>query len=93
MNPILQASAKGYTEIARMLLKAEANPNARKTSGEKETALMYASQRGHEEIIKLLIEAKAELNIKNESGKAALAMAEQNGFVEITNILKKAGAK
>lgn len=92
-TPLMQACAKGYTEIARMLLQAGANPNAQKFSGDKETALMYASQRGHEEIVKLLLEAKADPNIKNESGKTALAMAERNGFAEISNILKENGAK
>ena len=51
------ASAGGHTEVAKLLIKARADINAKGNDGF--TALMCAEEQRHTEIVKLLKEAGA----------------------------------
>ncbi len=89
---IMFASRAGHTEIVKLLIDAKANLDIQgRYAGT--TALMWAAQYGSLDIVKLLIEAKANINLKNNSEQTALTLANENGNMEIVNILKKAGAK
>jgi ankyrin repeat protein len=54
---------------------------------------MLASEYGNIEIVKLLLEAGVDVNTKTKKGETALIYALNNGYTEIVNLLKKAGAK
>lgn len=45
------------------------------------------------DVVKLLLEKKALINLRNNKGQTALQMAKKNGYIEIVDLLKKAGAK
>lgn len=87
---LMEASLRGYTDIAKALLKGGADVNAEDDYGD--TALMFAAGKGHYEIIKLLLNAGAKVNILNKGSKStALMMAAKNGYTEIVNALIDAG--
>jgi len=58
----MRAAAHGRVEVARILIDAGANVNARDSHGE--TALMRAAQMGYAETAKLLIESGADVNAR-----------------------------
>ncbi len=89
---IMFASRAGHTEIAKLLINANADLNIQgRYAGT--TALMWAAEHGSTDIVKLLIEAKANVNLKNHSGETALTLANKNKRTEIVKLLKAAGAK
>lgn len=90
-NALMWASENGNTEIAKMLIDAEANVNIQ-DSFMKSTALMLASRRGYTEIVKMLLDAGAEVNLQKEYGVTALVQAVRYGHVEIVEMLLDAGA-
>ncbi|MFA6252162.1 MAG: ankyrin repeat domain-containing protein [Candidatus Paceibacterota bacterium] len=87
---LMFAIRRGCTEIAQELIKAGANVNAQ--NNDLETALMLAS-RGNIDIVKELIKNNADVNIKNDQNHTALDYAANFKQIEITKILKEAGAK
>ena len=50
---------------------------------------MIAGMNGHIEIVKYLLEKKANRSLLSEEGKNAYIYAEQAGFADIANMLKK----
>ena len=57
------------------------------------TALLYASVAGCTDIVRIFLEARADVNEKGSEGTAALDAAVGEGYTEIVELLKKAGAK
>ncbi len=99
MTAFLQAvfgvlSGKVSTTVCDLLLKKGANVNTELTSNSAMgwTALHYAAISGDVELVKYLIRKGANVNHKSSEGSSALYLAKQNGYKEIVNILKKAGA-
>ncbi|CAE7460306.1 ANKRD17 [Symbiodinium natans] len=72
-TPLAQASYKGHTTLARLLLEARANIGSVDQGGR--TALMHAAGRGHVELVKLLLEAGAETDAQDRHGRTALMFA------------------
>ena len=62
-----------YLTVVRLLLGAEADPNARRATGE--TLLATAAGRGSEAIVRVLLEAGANPNVRGNEGNVALRAA------------------
>ena len=54
---------------------------------------MFAAKNGHTESLKTLIEAGADVNAEDKYGNTALSYARGNGYTEIADLLKEAGAE
>jgi ankyrin repeat protein len=85
-----QASVRGYTDMARLLLDNGADVNQKGRSGA--TALMDASWRGHVVTARLLIGRGADVNAVNDYGTPALNQAVHDGHVEVVRLLIEHGA-
>ena len=57
------------------------------------TAMMLAAHGGHTETVEALINAGADVNAETPRGGAARRFAASKGFIEIVEMLKKAGSK
>lgn len=78
-----------------------ADVNAKDNDGK--TALMYAvetiispvgyAERKDSKITKLLLDRGADVNARDKYGNTALKLAVENGYEEIIQMLRKAGAK
>ena len=93
---LILASYLRYTEVAKLLINANANLDLQNHNGC--TALIYASDFGHVEasdfghveIVELLIAAGANLDLKTHVGYTALKVAKKD---EIKTILRAAKAE
>lgn len=91
--PLITALKKGYTIIARILLNAGADPNARDRLGL--TPLLLACgkpARGYKEIAELLIAKGAEIQVRDRLGWTPLLLALSGGTEEIAERLVERGA-
>jgi ankyrin repeat protein len=88
-TPLWLAATTGRTESVRILLEHKADPNTRGQDGW--TPLMWAVQQGHADVVKLLLEHGANVNAKGINGESMLEYCKDKP--EITEMLKKAGAK
>jgi len=86
------AAFQGQTETLKTLLDAGAEVDARAGVGSN-TALINAAMGGHAESVQVLLDSGADLGAKTTDGKTALMTAEEAGYTEIVELLKKAGAK
>lgn len=68
-TPLITASVFGKTEIAELLINAQADLNIKNNDGS--TALITASFFCRPEIVKMLIEKNADRTIKNQYGQTA----------------------
>jgi ankyrin repeat protein len=91
--PIVTALKKGYTIIARILLNAGADPNARDRLGLTPLLLACGKQaRGYKEIAEMLIAKGAEIHVRDRLGWTPLLLALSGGTVEIAERLIERGA-
>lgn len=89
---LMFATEKNSVDVAKILIAAGANINA-KENEYGETALMYAAAQNALDVAKLLIEAGTNINAKNYGGKTALMLAEENDAADVIELLKVAGTK
>jgi ankyrin repeat protein len=89
-TPLYIAAVYGFTEVARNLLAAHANPNLNNSRGV--SPLHRAAESGYIDIVSLLILAKAEINAKDQVGKTPLDYAITANRPEIIGLLVKYGA-
>ena len=82
-TPITWAAQRGHTEIIKTLLDKGAQAS-------KDQLLMMGLYGHHTEMIKMLLERGGVLP---ETLTSALAQAEKNGWADVVDLLKKAGAK
>lgn len=90
---IIIALKKGYTVIARILLNAGADPNARDKMGF--TPLLLACGKatfGYKAIAEKLIQKGADINVRDRLGWTPLLLSLSGGTVEIAEILIERGA-
>ncbi|MBQ3933803.1 MAG: ankyrin repeat domain-containing protein, partial [Elusimicrobiaceae bacterium] len=59
----------------------------------QKSALMIAVTKNKPEAVKQLIATGADVNYKDRFGQTSLLIAQENGFTEIADLLKSAGAK
>jgi len=77
--------------IERLLIEG-ANPNKRRSSPYRETALMIAVEEGYKEIVVLLLKYGAQLNVKNTRGHTPLMIAIRHDEISIALCLIENGA-
>ena len=90
-TPLYVASQLGYTDIVRLLIQANANPNLQLLSDGSST-LHIASQRGHADVVRVLLQANANPNCQAKGGNTALLIACFNGDSAIVDMLLRAHA-
>ncbi len=91
---LIYASLKGYTNITKILISNGAEVNDMIVN--KLTALHAASSKGHLEIVDILINNNADINpVSYKLGKSEtpLDAALVNGFIEVSDLLRKHGGK
>jgi ankyrin repeat protein len=93
-DPLYDATIRASVDGVKQALAEGADINRQSDNGY--TALMWAcswaSRPGYSDVAKYLIEAGADVNAKTADGKTPLSLAGSSN-AEITEILKKAGAK
>jgi len=90
-SKLVAASKYGDDKVAKLLLKAGADVNAKGNNGST-TALMWASANGNIDVVELLLQAGADINSKTNYGRTALKWASANGHKDIVELLLQAGA-
>lgn len=84
MSPLAAAAKAGDTELCRMLLEAQGDPNMRFRNT---TVLMIAARHGQRECVKLLVKAKGDVAAVNPKGQTALHLAAAGGYTGICGLL------
>lgn len=87
VTPLHSATAGGHTAIVKLLLKHEADPNARENGGFM--PLHAAAQNGDVASIRALLFEGADANAKTTEGKTALDYALESGKTEAMEVLKE----
>jgi len=93
LSPLIEASRRGHTEVAFVLIDSGAEVNSTDSYGV--TALMYAAISGSAELMERLITEGAEVNAKDIDGRTALieALSSENSCPPKTiHSLLEAGA-
>ncbi len=85
VEPLHSAAAASQTEIARMLLDAGADVNARQEGGF--VPLHAAAQSGNAELAELLLERGADKALATEDGRTATDIALQAGHARLAQSL------
>ncbi len=95
MTALIWASANGCSSVVNFLINSKADLNAKDNIGR--TALILALANRHTETVKILIDSGADVHAVITSGDyrgyTALMIAEEQGYDEMSNLLKEAGAK
>lgn len=78
---------KGYSEIAKILLKSKANPSAISKDGN--TPLHYAAKFGHLEIVKILLSNGAVHDATAATGKTPLDLTDNQGIASLLQLIKQ----
>src|SRR5699024_2271659 len=86
-SALLMACAAGSLEVVNLLIKAGADIELGAN-----TPLIEAAQEGHYPIVERLLQADAIINATNSSGDTALALAAENGHIDIVRLLIACGA-
>ena len=89
-TPLHAAVAKGYTNIALLLLKHGADADA--WDDEELSPLRRACRAGRREMVELLLANNADVNVQNRNGGTPLCEASRNGELEIARVLLRHGS-
>jgi ankyrin repeat protein len=93
MTPLMEASSRGFAQLAEILLDSGANPDLFVDDGfTDETALMLAARAGHTRIVDALLSAGAAVDMQAYHGHTALMIAAQAGHPLIVDRLLEQGA-
>ena len=86
-TPILSATAAGHVKIVMLLIKHNANPNARENNGF--TPLHAAAQNGDTEMIRSLLFNGADMTICARQGELPIDLAIEGGHTEAAALFKE----
>ena len=87
-TPLNSAAAGRHADVARLLLDAGADPNARQSGGW--TPLHSAAHNGDVESVKLLLDRGGDPTATNDDGASVLSMAEATGKVDVVTQVRAA---
>jgi ankyrin repeat protein len=85
--PILSAAATGHAKIVLLLIKHNANPNARENNGF--TPLHAAAQNGDTEIIRSLLFNGADMTLRSHQGELPIDLAIEGGHADAAGLLRE----
>jgi ankyrin repeat protein len=85
--PILSAAAAGHVKIVMLLIKYNANPNARENNGY--TPLHAAAQNGDTDMIRSLLFNGADMTICSNQGELPIDLAIEGGHAEAAALFKE----
>jgi ankyrin repeat protein len=80
-------------EISKLLIEYGADLQNNKRYGSNKTLLTEAVEGNNIQLVKLLLEKNVEINEPNYFDQTALEIAKENNYLEIIELLEKAGAK
>lgn len=92
---LIPAAHHGHLEVVRELLKtaiAVDHVNRLGWTALLEAIILGDGGAAHTEIVRLLVAAGADVNLADSQGVSPLTHARQRGFLQIVNILERAGA-
>jgi ankyrin repeat protein len=89
VSALHSATAAGRLDIARLLLEAHADPNAK--AAQDFRPLHEAAARGHMEFAAALLSAGADINARTADGKTPLAFAVEHQKEEMAEFLRARG--
>mmetsp|Transcript_48436 Transcript_48436/g.90191 ORF Transcript_48436/g.90191 Transcript_48436/m.90191 type:complete len:678 (+) Transcript_48436:145-2178(+) len=90
-TPLMMAASSGCASLAKLLLDAGADPNAKDCEGT--TPLLVACcESGSLDMVQLLLTAGADVNHRNYLGSSALVLAAKNQQLPLVEMLLEAGA-
>jgi hypothetical protein len=89
-EPLARMALDGNLREVRLLLARGASPNA---ASDHYPAIILAASRGHTQIVRVLIEHGADVDAKDACGHTALEFARDNDYMEMAEMLEKAGAR
>lgn len=92
VTPLIAAVYSRKREVAALLLKKGADPNAA-TEVTRNTALTGAADGGDLTLIRLLLEYGADLSHQNQAGLTAAEIARARGNLKVANLLDQAAAR
>ncbi|OJD27204.1 hypothetical protein ACJ73_01409 [Blastomyces percursus] len=84
-KPLQATSFKGHTEIVALLLRHNADPNAR--GYQFGSALQAAAFQGHAQIVRLLVDGGADVELEGGKYGTALKAARHRGHEEVVRVL------
>jgi len=90
LSPLLICAGHDRPLAVRRLLENKAEVNLCSQRGQ--SPLLMASAHDLPNVVRALIMANAEVNHTNVKGKSSLALAEEFKYIEVADLLKKAGA-
>ena len=92
---LIPAAHHGHVEVVRELLKTSIaidHVNRLGWTALLEAIILGDGGAAHTEIVRLLVAAGADVNLADSQGVSPLSHARQRGFLQIVNILERAGA-
>jgi ankyrin repeat protein len=91
-TPLHCAAWKGHAAVAKVLLDAGANANAKSRNEHYGDTPLHAAAHGNQAaVVKLLIENGAKLNAKNSNGRTPLGETEWHNATAAAKLLRAAG--
>lgn len=96
VSSALVAPANLYSpnvKVSRLLLLAQADPNARTNCLNRAPLLVLSAYEGFTDMVTSLVEFGADVNVSSDVGRTALSMACQRGHFEIAKYLLSHGAR
>jgi len=89
---LMYAAAGGHLEMAKILIEKGAYINVQDGGDVGATALINAAAGRHIEIVRLLLANGADVTIETLYGDTALTLAQEKRYLEIVELLEKAGS-
>jgi ankyrin repeat protein len=86
-TPLLSAAAAGHPKIVLLLLKHNANPNARENNGY--TPLHAAAQNGDTDTIRTLLFNGADMTLYSKNGELPIDLALEGGHAEAAALFRE----
>ncbi|XP_077525159.1 zinc-RING finger and ankyrin repeat domain-containing protein rolling pebbles isoform X1 [Amblyomma americanum] len=80
-------------KVSRLLLLAQADPNARTNCQHRAPLLVLSAYEGFTDMVTSLVEFGADVNVASDVGRTALSMACEQGHYEIAKYLLSCGAR